>query len=156
LNLSIFEGLPFPAIELLEFIWSNTEAFPFLNILAERVLQAHPGNPKCLSKISLRAYDPDAYQMIGDFLIRFRQIAARLTEFKAVMHESRSENIEKELNQEPFKRIENALKIMKNLKILELDGDPYLAYRKVENDEEYDEEFMYTTQPYRLDQIPSI
>ena len=45
---------------------------------------------------------------------------------------------------------------MKNLKILELDGDPYWAYRKVENDKEYDEKVTYTTQPYRLDQIPSI
>ena len=45
---------------------------------------------------------------------------------------------------------------MKTLKILELEGDPYWTYRRDENDEESDEEVTYTTQPYRLDQIPSI
>ena len=45
---------------------------------------------------------------------------------------------------------------MKNLKILELDGDPYWTYRMVENNEDSDEELTYTTQPYCLDQIPSI
>jgi hypothetical protein len=118
------------------------------------VLQAHPGNLKCLSKISVRAYDPDAYQMIGDFLMRFRQIAARLTEFKAVMSEitRREENI----NQETFKTVENVLKLMKNLKILELDGDPYWTKRMVENSNGLWFDVTYTTQPYRLDQIPSI
>jgi Asp-tRNA(Asn)/Glu-tRNA(Gln) amidotransferase B subunit len=95
--------------------------------------------------------------MIGDFLMRFRQIAARLTEFKAVMSTRREEKCRKEIkNQEPFKTIENALKLMKNLKILELDGDPYWTERMVENETGLWMDVTYTTQPYRLDQIPSI
>jgi hypothetical protein len=77
--------------------------------------------------------------MIGDFLMRFRQIATRLTKFKAVM----SAGWEDQKKEEPFKKIENILKLMTNLKALYLDGDPY------END-------SFTSRSYPLYQLPSI
>lgn len=85
LNATIFDGLAFPRIEKLKLTKFETPVFPFLNLVAERVLHTHPGNLKCLSKISLSAYHPDAHHMIGDFLMRFRQISLRVTEFKAVI-----------------------------------------------------------------------
>jgi hypothetical protein len=85
LNPSIFEGLAFPPLEKLKFKMIVTPFFPFLDLVAEKVLQAHPGNLNCLSKFSLSAYHPDAYEMIGDFLIRFSQLGPRITEFKAVI-----------------------------------------------------------------------
>ena len=97
---SIFEGLALPKIEKLKFKEFYYPVFPFLDLVAERVLLAHPGNLKCISKISLSAFHPDAYQMIGDFLMRFTQIPTRLTEFKAVISEI-SNNVRDKMKQEP-------------------------------------------------------
>ena len=72
--------------------------------------------------------------------MRFRQIATRLTKFKAVMSAAEWEDQKKE---EPFKNIENIIKLMTNLKTLYLDGDPY------ENDN-------FTSRPYPLYLVPSI
>jgi hypothetical protein len=77
--------LAFPPIEKLKFNKFETPVFPFLDLVAEKVLQAHRGNLNCLSKFSLSVYHPDAYKMIGDFLNRFRQLGPRITEFKAVI-----------------------------------------------------------------------
>jgi len=63
----------------------RTPIFTFAEYVSERVLQAHPTNMKCLSKIFLDVEDPHAYQLITDLLERFKEIGPRITEFKAVI-----------------------------------------------------------------------
>jgi hypothetical protein len=79
--------------------------------------------------------------MIGDLLARFKQIGPRLTEFKAVLSNAYIRMTDRE--EGAFKTIEKALEQMSNLKILELDGDPYWMDSLVE----------ISTLPYPLDKI---
>jgi hypothetical protein len=59
---------------------------------------------------------------MGDILAKFKEIGPRVTEFKAVLSDK---YYSRKDSKESFKAVEKALKQMKNLKILELDGDPY-------------------------------
>jgi hypothetical protein len=96
---------------------------------------------KCLSKLSLDAEYPSAYHMIGDLLAKFKQIGPRVTEFKAVVSNAYIRMTDRK--EGAFKTIEKALEQMPNLKILEVDGDPY--WMMVEDG--------VTTLPYPLDKI---
>jgi hypothetical protein len=99
---------------------------------------------KCLSKILLDAKHPRAYEILGDLMTRFKQIGPRITEFKASI--SFNTPRQKDWRYGSFHIIEKALKQMKNLKSLELDGEPYwiCCNRKIYTD------------PYPLHEIEAI
>ena len=138
MNPSIFEGVAFPPIEKLDFQKFRTPIFTFAEYVAERVLQAHPTNLKCLSKFTLDVEDPNSYQLILDLITKFKQIGPRVTEFKAVVSNMYIRLSDRK--EGSFKTIEKSLEQMTNLKSLELDGDPY--------DDKCNE-----TRPYPLDKF---
>jgi hypothetical protein len=85
-----------------------TPDVPFAEQVAERVLQDHPTNLKCLSKFSITVKDPNAYKLIGNLMASLKQIGPRVTEFRAVRYYNSDEDQEDQ-EDGPFKSIEQAL-----------------------------------------------